>query len=58
MLEELEIRRREECISDSSNGKSRESPLMSSSKADMIVEVEKTCCDPYYDTKRLVAKGL
>lgn len=58
MLEELEIRRRKECISGSSNGKSRESPSMSSSKADMIVEVEMTCCDPYDDTKRLVEKDL
>lgn len=58
MLGELEIRRSEECISDSSNRKSKESPSMSSSKADMMVEVEKTCRDPYYDTECLVEKDL
>lgn len=45
MLQELEIRYKEECISDLSNGKSRHSRCVSSCKADMVAEVEKTCCD-------------
>lgn len=50
MLQKLEIRHSEECISDTSNGKSRDSQSMTSSKADIIVEVEKICFDPYYES--------
>ena len=46
MLQKLEIRHNEECISDTSNGKSRDFQSMSSSKADIIVEVEKISFDP------------
>lgn len=58
MLQELEVRRYEECISSFSNGKSRDSQSVSSTKADMIVEVEKTYYDLYYNTRLLVEKNL
>lgn len=37
--------------SDLSNGKSNDAQALSSHKTDMIVEVKKTCCDPYYDMR-------